>query len=60
MVTETQSARNIYTAPRMETDGFKYTFTFHNQELKATVDRLDPMRSIIKGCTDHSDNRAVS
>ena len=49
MVTETQSARNIYTAPRMETDGFKYTFTFHNQELKATVDRLDPMRSIIKG-----------
>ena len=32
----------------MESDGSKYTFTFYNQRLRATVDRLDPVRSTIK------------
>ena len=48
MITEINSEFQVYAAPRMESDGSKYTFTFYNQRLRATVDRLDPVRSTIK------------
>ena len=48
MITEINSEFQVYASPRMESDGSKYTFTFYNQRLRATVDRLDPVRSTIK------------
>ena len=59
MVTELASVMELYDAPRMDTDGGEYRFNFHNQRLRVTVDRLDPVRSTIKAAlkieTFHND-----
>lgn len=38
----------VWEPPRLEIDGGAYTFRFHNQRLRATVDRLDPMRNVLR------------
>ena len=48
MTPDTMDPRTLWEPPRLAIDGGAFIFRFHNHRLRATVDRLDPTRNVVR------------